>query len=197
MNATNLAIATPDNSSEPKTRILVVDDVADNRDILVRRLARRGFEAVEASGGQQALELIAQQSFDVVLLDIMMPDMNGNDVLREVRRTHSDVELPVIMVSAKTQSEDVVESLSMGANDYVTKPIDFNVALARIANQVARKRASDAERVQANGLRAAVKAEGDQRRHQEEQLQYLAYHDPLTGLLNRSAFRDLVNQALD
>jgi diguanylate cyclase (GGDEF)-like protein len=197
MNATNLAIATPDNSSEPKTRILVVDDVADNRDILVRRLARRGFEAVEASGGQQALELIAQQSFDVVLLDIMMPDMNGNDVLREVRRTHSDIELPVIMVSAKTQSEDVVESLSMGANDYVTKPIDFNVALARIANQVARKWASDAERVQANGLRAAVKAEGDQRRHQEEQLQYLAYHDPLTGLLNRSAFRDLVNQALD
>ena len=197
MSVNNLAIATQDTSPERKTRVLVVADVADNRDILVRRLARRGFDAIEASGGRQALELIAEQSFDVILLDIMMPDMSGIDVLRAIRRTHSDIELPVIMVSAKSQSEDVVESLSVGANDYVTKPIDFNVALARIANQVARKHANDEQRVQTNGLRAAVKAEGDQRRHHEEQLQYLAYHDPLTGLLNRSAFRDLVNQALD
>lgn len=199
MNGTNLAIATQDTgpSAEQKTRVLVVDDVPDNRDILIRRLARRGFDAVEAANGQQALQLIAEQSFDVVLLDIMMPDMSGNEVLREIRNTLSGDELPVIMVSAKTQSEDVVESLSLGANDYVTKPIDFNVALARIANQVSRKQAGDAERAQANGLRAAVKAEGDQRRQQEEQLHYLAYHDPLTGLLNRSAFRDLVNQALD
>ena len=178
MSVNNLAIATQDTSPERKTRVLVVDDVADNRDILVRRLARRGFDAIEASGGRQALELIAEQSFDVILLDIMMPDMSGNDVLREIRRTHSDIESPVIMVSAKSQSEDVVESLSFGANDYVTKPIDFNVALARIANQVARKHANDEQRVQTNGLRAAVKAEGDQRRHHEEQLQYLAYHDP-------------------
>src|SRR3569623_853887 len=201
MSATNLAhapnVSDPDPAPEVKTRILVVDDVADNRDILVRRLVRRGLFAAEAADGRQALDLIASESFDVVLLDIMMPDMSGNEVLREIRHKHSDIELPVIMVSAKSQSEDVVESLSLGANDYVTKPIDFNVALARISNQVARKHAADAERVETVGLRAAVKAEGDQRRHHEEQLQYLAYHDPLTGLLNRSAFRDLVNQALD
>src|SRR3569833_978977 len=197
MSVNNLAIATQDTSPERKTRGLVVDDGADNRDILVRRLARRGFDAIEASGGRQALELIAEQSFDVILLDIMMPDMSGNDVLREIRRTHSDVELPVIVVSAKSQSEDVVESLSVGANDYVTKLFVFFVALVCLANQVARKHANDEQRVQTNGLRAAVKAEGDQRCHLEEQLQYLAYHDPLTGLLNRSAFRDLVNQALD
>jgi len=201
MIATNLAVAQTDTDPgappEHKTRILVVDDVADNRDILVRRLARRGFDAVEAGGGRQALDFIARETFDVVLLDIMMPDMSGNEVLREIRRTRTDIELPVIMVSAKTQSDDVVESLSLGANDYVTKPIDFNVALARIANQVSRKHAADAERAEAHGLRRAVMSESENRRHSEEQLQYLAYHDPLTGLLNRSAFRDLLNQALD
>lgn len=201
MIATNLAHAPnfsdPGAAPEVKTRILVVDDVADNRDILVRRLVRRGFEAAEAANGRQALDLIASESYDVVLLDIMMPDMSGNEVLREIRHKYSDIELPVIMVSAKSQSEDVVESLSLGANDYVTKPIDFNVALARISNQVARKHAADVERVETLGLRKTVHAVSEKSRQSEEQLQFLAYHDPLTGLLNRSAFRDLLNQALD
>src|SRR6476661_1763859 len=86
---------------ETKARILVVDDVADNRDILVRRLVRRGFDAVEATGGEHALAMLTSESFDVVLLDIMMPDISGNEVLRRVRQTRSEVELPVIMVSAK------------------------------------------------------------------------------------------------
>lgn len=201
MIATNLALA--QNASDPaatpekKTRVLVVDDVADNRDILVRRLTRRGFDTVEASNGREALDLVAAHDFDVVLLDIMMPDMSGNDVLREIRHSRSDIELPVIMVSAKSQSDDVVESLSLGANDYVTKPIDFNVALARIANQVGRKHAADAERAEAQGLRNTVQSVSEKSRQSEEQLQFLAYHDALTGLLNRSAFRDLLNQALD
>src|SRR3569833_3165716 len=107
MIATNLAhapnLSDPGAEPEVKTRVLVVDDVADNRDILVRRLVRRGFEAAEAANGRQALDLIASESFDVVLLDIMMPDMSGNEVLRDIRHKYSDVELPVIMVSAKSQ----------------------------------------------------------------------------------------------
>src|ERR1700753_1269940 len=98
MSVTNLATALQDNGQAPerKIRVLVVDDVADNRDILTRRLARRGFDAVEASGGKQALELLSgEQPFDVVLLDIMMPDMSGNDVLREIRHAYTDIELPV------------------------------------------------------------------------------------------------------
>src|ERR1700742_4742957 len=105
MSVTNLALATPDSPPEQKTRILVVDDVADNRDILVRRLVRRGFDAIEAAGGREALRLMQEQDFDVVLLDIMMPDLGGNEVLRQVRQSKSDIELPVIMVSAKSQSE--------------------------------------------------------------------------------------------
>ena len=217
MNMNNLALSpSPSDMAPPqaggavadqpeiKSRILVVDDVADNRDILVRRLTRRGFDAVEAVGGHDALEKLASQHFDVVLLDIMMPDLGGNDVLRRLRQTHSEVELPVIMVSAKSQSEDVVESLNLGANDYVTKPIDFSVALARIGTQLARKRAADAERAnklkledEAKRLHQAIEQESDQRRHSEDRLHFLAYHDQLTGLLNRTAFRDILNQALD
>src|SRR6185437_9378914 len=146
-----LSAGTPGGAGEPsgvpenKPRILVVDDVADNRDVLSRRLVRRGFEVAEASGGRQALEKLSGESFDLVLLDIMMPDLSGNEVLRQLRKTRSDVELPVIMVSAKSQSDDVVESLTLGANDYVIKPIDFSVALARINTQLARKRAADTE----------------------------------------------------
>jgi diguanylate cyclase (GGDEF)-like protein len=189
---------------EQKTRILVADDVADNRDILVRRLIRRGFEAVEASGGKDALAKLQSERFDLVLLDIMMPDLSGNEVLRVIRQQYSDVELPVIMVSAKSQSEDVVESLNLGANDYVTKPVDFSVALARISTQLARKRASDAERAaqenlatEAARLHEQIQHVRTQHLHTEDQLRFLAYHDALTGLLNRTAFRDILNQALD
>ena len=216
MNTTGLALNVPqtdlpaptndslDAASEVKPRILVVDDVADNRDILMRRLARRGCEVVEAIDGRDALAKLEAQDFEIVLLDFMMPDVGGNEVLRKVRETRSDVELPVIMVSAKSQSEDVVESLNLGANDYVTKPIDFNVALARIGTQLARKRAADAERtakreleIEAARLHQAFEAESDHRRHSDERLHYLAYPDPLTGLLNRAAFRDMLDETLD
>lgn len=174
-----------DASARPRPLVLVVDDVFDNRDILTRRLVRRGFDVVEAAGGVEALEKIRARTFDVVLLDIMMPDMGGNEVLTEIRRTLSDSRLPVIMVTAKSQSEDVAESLALGANDYITKPVDFVVALARINAQLGRKRLADAERDAAREIE----------RHAAE-LHHLAYHDALTGLLNRTAFRDLVGEAL-
>jgi diguanylate cyclase (GGDEF)-like protein len=175
-----------DASPLPRPLILVVDDVFDNRDILTRRLVRRGFDVVEAAGGVEALEKIRAATFDIVLLDIMMPDMGGNEVLAEIRRTLSDTELPVIMVTAKSQSEDVAESLALGANDYVTKPVDFVVALARINAQLGRKRIAESER--------AAKREIER---QAADLHHLAYHDALTGLLNRAAFRDLVSEALN
>jgi len=198
-----LSAGTPGGAGEPsgvpenKPRILVVDDVADNRDVLSRRLVRRGFEVAEASGGRQALEKLSGESFDLVLLDIMMPDLSGNEVLRQLRKTRSDVELPVIMVSAKSQSDDVVESLTLGANDYVIKPIDFSVALARINTQLARKRAADTELAARRDLEVETARLHEAIEHNTDQLHFLAYHDSLTGLLNRAAFRDLLNQALD
>jgi len=182
-----------DGAAAPKPRILVVDDVEDNRNILVRRLRLRGFETEEAAGGREALDRIAARPFDIVLLDIMMPDLGGNDVLREVRRQWSAIELPIIMVSAKSQAEDIVQSLELGANDYITKPIEFSVALARIGTQLARKQASDAER---NAMSAAIADVAERRQQAEERLHFLAYYDQLTGLLNRAAFREKVSRAL-
>jgi class 3 adenylate cyclase len=121
--------------------ILVVDDDPLNRDMLARRLESRGYEVVAAEGGRQALAQAAARPFDLVLLDVMMPEVSGLDVLRELRSRHSVAELPVIMATARDRSEDTVLALKLGANDYVTKPLDFPVVLARAETQLALKRA--------------------------------------------------------
>ena len=196
--------------SADKPRLLIVDDIADNRIILARRLVRRGFEVVEAPGGRAALELIAKQPFDLVLLDIMMPDMDGIEVLKTIRKSHSSSTLPVIMVTANGQSADTVTALTLGANDYVTKPVDFPVALARIEAQVARKRAEEALRLTNEQLEhrvetrtaelsqanAKLASEIVERRRSEDQMKHMAHHDALTGLANRVLFQDRLRQAM-
>jgi sigma-B regulation protein RsbU (phosphoserine phosphatase) len=128
---------------EQRPALLVVDDNEMNRDMLSRRLLRKGYAVTLAADGRQALDLIGTTSFDLVLLDIMMPDINGLEVLKQVRETHPATALPIIMVTAKDQSEDIVEALKLGASDYVTKPLDFPVVQARIETQLALKRAVD------------------------------------------------------
>ena len=123
--------------------LLVVDDDQANRDLLSRRLERKGFRVITAENGQRALDILATSKVDLVLLDIMMPGLTGLEVLRKVRETQTPSVLPVVMVTAKTESEDIVEALELGANDYVTKPIDFPVALARILAQLRVRSAHD------------------------------------------------------
>jgi CheY-like chemotaxis protein len=115
-----------------RATILVVDDLPANRELMSRRLERSGFLVVCASSGPEALDALKRSPVDLVLLDIMMPGMTGFEVLKTVRLARSPAALPIIMVTAKTDSEDVVEALSLGANDYVTKPVEYPVALARI-----------------------------------------------------------------
>jgi DNA-binding response OmpR family regulator len=116
--------------------ILIVDDHPDNRELLLRRLEREGFRVLEAEDGKRALAHLKDGPVALILLDIMMPGLSGLQVLQAVREAYSPAELPVIMVTAKSQSDDVVEALGRGANDYITKPIDFPVALARIQAQL-------------------------------------------------------------
>jgi CheY-like chemotaxis protein len=116
-------------------RLLVVDDNELNRDMLSRRLGSRGFAVEVAESGERALALLAQQAFDLVLLDVMMPGLSGIDVLKRVREQVAESDLPVIMATARDATEDVVEALRLGANDYVTKPLDFPVVLARVETQ--------------------------------------------------------------
>ncbi|MCA9792919.1 MAG: EAL domain-containing protein [Candidatus Eremiobacteraeota bacterium] len=117
---------------EPKGHILVVDDEEINRDLLSRRLEKRGFLVTTAVDGAEALEFVEQNAFDMILLDIMLPGIDGIEVLERIRRVHAASELPIIMVSAKDDSEGIVQALTLGANDYVTKPVDFPVVFARI-----------------------------------------------------------------
>ena len=122
-----------------KAIILIVDDNAFNLEVLSRRLERRGFDTVSAESGAEALELIQAREFDLVLLDIVMPGLSGLEVLDEARKTFSKTSLPIIMVTSKGESEDVVSALDRGANDYIMKPVDFPVALARIKAQISQK----------------------------------------------------------
>jgi CheY-like chemotaxis protein len=126
--STSLDAATP--------TLLVVDDNEMNRDMLGRRLEKKGYRVLEASDGATALELIAAEPIDLVLLDIEMPGLSGLDVLREVRKTRSGLQLPILMATARSDSADVVQALEAGANDYVIKPLDFPVVLARVEAQL-------------------------------------------------------------
>ena len=108
-------------------KLLVVDDNEMNRDMLSRRLGRKGHSVVTAEDGRAALERIQQEPFELVLLDIEMPGMDGFEVLRTIRETFDASDLPVVMATARTESDDIVRALKSGANDYVTKPLDFPV----------------------------------------------------------------------
>ena len=147
--------------SEATRAILVVDDNEMNRDVLSRRLQRHGYEVAVAVDGQQALEQIAARGFALVLLDIEMPGLGGLEVLQIIRRTQSAAELPVIMVTARHESTDVVAALNAGANDYVTKPIDFAVTIARIETQLGRRKAEAALRESEERFALAVRGAND------------------------------------
>lgn len=122
--------------------VLIVDDNEANREMLSRRLQRRGYVTVTAARGAQALDLISKQHFDLVLLDVMMPDVDGFTVLQQVRAQRSMAELPIVLVTVKDQRDDIIRGLELGANDYLTKPLDFAVVMARIHTQLALKRAA-------------------------------------------------------
>lgn len=122
--------------------LLVVDDNKMNRDMLSRRLIREGFSVLTAENGRQAIEMVKAHTIDLVLMDLMMPDMTGTEAIAVLRQTLSPLQLPIIMVSANTDSEEMVKAITNGANDYVTKPIDFPVTLAKIKSYLARRSAA-------------------------------------------------------
>jgi len=123
--------------------LLVVDDEEMNRDMLARRLQRRGYVVEMAADGQLALDMVAVGRFDLVLLDIMMPGWSGLDILEELRRRGEEV--PVLMLSARNKTPDKVTGLNLGADDYLAKPFDLPELIARIEAMLRRRR-SEAER---------------------------------------------------
>ena len=142
-------------------RILVVDDNALNRHLLEQQLAIHEYQVVTANGGLEAVRLMESEHFDLVLLDVMMPDLDGYGVLEIIRKTKSSLELPIIMATARDDSADIVKALHHGANDYVTKPIDIAVALARIATHLTVTRINNDLRVSEERLNLAMKGTSD------------------------------------
>ena len=105
-------------------RVLVVDDTALNRDLLTRRVEKLGHQVRTAENGRQALELVRAERFDVVLLDLMMPELGGDEVLRIMKDDPALMHTPVIMISALEDAEVVARCIAMGADDYLPKPFD-------------------------------------------------------------------------
>lgn len=123
--------------------ILIVDDNPANCDLLAKRLSRQGYRCSQALGGKQALQMVEQDVPDIMLLDMMMPEMDGLEVLHILRQRHDSISLPVLMVTARNQGEDVVSAFAAGANDYIEKPVDFPVLLARLQLHLEHKRLDD------------------------------------------------------
>lgn len=117
-------------------KILLVDDDEMNGNLLKKRLEKKDFIVSYFSNPESCLEALEKESFDLVLLDIIMPEMSGTEVLEKIRAKKNNFELPVIMVTAKDEASDIVEALKKGANDYITKPVNMEIAIARINTQV-------------------------------------------------------------
>lgn len=132
-------------SSNSNANILVVDDNEMNRDLITRRLKRQGYEAVAAENGRVALDLMEDNCFDLILLDIMMPVMNGYEMLEALKRHPQWQYIPVIVISAADDMRSVVKGIELGAEDYLPKPFNPMLLKARIRASLEKKRLFDKE----------------------------------------------------
>ncbi|HUI98994.1 MAG TPA: response regulator [Usitatibacter sp.] len=136
--------AAPASTGRSGAAILVVDDNENNREVLTRRLNREGYrQVVQACDGREALDLLARQPFDLVLLDIMMPNVDGYQVLEAMKRDESLRHIPVIMISALDEMKSVIRCVEQGAEDYLSKPFDPTLLRARVNASLEKKRLRD------------------------------------------------------
>jgi serine phosphatase RsbU (regulator of sigma subunit) len=136
----------------PAGTILVVDDNELNRDLLTRRLRRDGHTVVMAEHGRAALERLAERPFDLVLLDIMMPELTGYEVLEIMKSDAALQHIPVVMITAATEEDSIVRCLLLGADDHLPKPFNPTILRARVGSSLAKKRLHDAEQQHAKSL---------------------------------------------
>ncbi|MGB3543973.1 response regulator, partial [Rubrivirga sp.] len=133
-------------------RLLVVDDNEMNRDMLSRRLRKRGYDVAVACDGREALAAVEGGDFDLVLLDIMMPEVNGYEVLERLKADDDLCHIPVIMISALDEMESVVRCIKLGAADYLPKPFNAMLLKARVEASLAVKRLHDEQRAYTESL---------------------------------------------
>lgn len=151
--------------------MLVVDDVADNIKLLVYNLEDEGYRVLEATSGIEAMHTVDMEAPDIILLDVMMPDVSGLEVLKELKSSQDTAHIPVILVTTNSLDEQIVQGLDLGAYDYVIRPYSYTVLAARI--------------------RAALRGKAHQ-----EQLKQLSATDSLTQLLNKRQFTQMVQREI-
>ena len=153
-----------------QSHILVVDDNETNRDVLGRRLEREGYLVSSAENGRLALEMVRSTSYDLVLLDIMMPEIDGYQVLSQMKADPALCDIPVIMISALDQINSVVRCIETGAEDYLNKPFDPVLLRARIGACLEKKRLRDEQKRKHAELELAIGEAETQRRESESLL---------------------------
>ncbi len=197
-------------ASDRSLRVLVVDDSDTVRRSVREVLELAGIEVEEADSGKAALQSVYKKVPDLLLLDLSMPGMNGLSVLKALRNAYSKIELPVILVTPADSPAENVLALDLGANDYISKPLDLDVLWARTSNQLMQKQAAEYMRTakarleqtvkqrtaELDAINAKLKQEIAERAQIEDRLQKQANYDQLTGLPNRQLAIDRLKQTL-
>ncbi len=197
-------------SSGKSLNVLVVDDSKSIRRAISNRLQLGGLEVTEAGDGKQALVCVYEKIPDLVLLDVVMPGMDGLTVLKILRNSYSKLQLPVILVTSRSSTSEIVQAIDMGANDYVVKPVDFDILWARLTNQLMQKQAAEYLRSARQSLEEKVRLRTQELNDSnktlkqkikenlivEDKLKRQANYDILTGLPNRSLAIDRLGQTL-
>jgi diguanylate cyclase (GGDEF)-like protein len=164
----------PETPAESTGRILVVDDHEDNVELLRARLEAWGYEVDSANDGIEAIEMVHASPPDLILLDVMMPSVDGNEVARRIKQNPALPFIPIIMQTALDSTESKVEGLEAGADDYITKPIEFAELKARLRSMLRIKR-----------LQTELEERERQLLEANEKLRHMSRTDSLTGLDNR------------
>ncbi len=161
-------------------KILIIDDDFDFVNMMKLMLSLQDFEVDTAFSGEEGLRKIAtSQDIDVVLLDVMMPGMSGFDVCKEIRKIRESTRLPVILLTAKGEKEDIIEGINCGANDYITKPFESEILVAKINSLIKLKQLQD------------------ELEEKNRQLENLAITDGLTGIYNYRFFHNKLKEEFE
>ncbi len=177
----------PASSAPPRDfgLILVVDDDSGNRDLLTRLLGNSGYTIATAGDGREGLEYLQRNAVDLVISDLVMPGLDGLQLLREIRRTERLSEVPVVVTSGVDETDLVIKCLKSGAEDYVVKPFDPHILRTRVQNLIERKRYRDRERRQKEELEKALR-ELDRQKREADRL--------LLNILPEMVAKELVSQ---
>jgi diguanylate cyclase (GGDEF)-like protein len=186
-----------DPNHDSRYKLLIVDDVAQNIQVAANILQQGAYQIAFAQDGPTAIQQSEANRFDLILLDIMMPDMDGFEVCRQIKQNPANQEIPVIFLTAKNDAESVVRGFELGAMDYLTKPFNGAELQARVKTHLELYRSKQKLRAANQRLNIEIaqrqKAEEELRRSREEYRQ-LAIHDGLTGLYNTRHLYGAVQQ---